>query len=47
MELKDKLWFDVYNHETGEKFQIYTLEMFLDWLNDNDEVFTFNVRKED
>jgi hypothetical protein len=36
--------FDVYNHETGESFQIYTAEMFVNWLNANDDIYSFTVR---
>jgi hypothetical protein len=45
-EEKKDFWFDVYNHEVGESFQIYSLQMFIQWLNDNDDVFTFKVREE-
>jgi hypothetical protein len=38
--------FDVYNHETGESFQIVTIEMFVNWLNDNDDIYSFTVREE-
>jgi hypothetical protein len=37
---------NVYNHETGESFQIVTLEKFILWLNDNDDIFTFVIKKE-
>ena len=37
--------FDVYDHETGETFQIVSLEMFIKWLNDIDNIFTFKVRE--
>jgi hypothetical protein len=45
-EEKKEFWFDVLNHETGESFQICTIEMFINWLNDTDDVFTFIVREE-
>jgi len=45
-EKKPTQWFDVFNHETGESFQICTVEMFINWLNDTDDVFTFKVREE-
>ena len=37
--------FDVYDNETGETFQIVSLEMFIKWLNDIDNIFTFKVRE--
>ena len=43
---KQHQMFDIYNHNTGESFQIYTVEMFIKWLNDTDDVFTFKVREE-
>ena len=45
-ENKPTQWFDIYNHETGESFQIFSIEMFIQWLNDTDNVFTFKVREE-
>jgi hypothetical protein len=35
----------IYNHENNDSFQIVTLEKFMLWLNDNDDVFTYKLEQ--
>jgi hypothetical protein len=35
----------VHNHETNERFFIYTLEDFLEFLNENDDFFTYSTKE--
>ena len=37
--------FTVYNHKTEDYFQFKTLDTFLSWLNENNEVLTFDTIK--
>ena len=37
---------NIHNHETGESFQIVSLEKFILWLNDNDDIFTFQIKQQ-
>ena len=37
---------NIHNHETGESFQIVSLEKFILWLNDNDDIFTFEIKQQ-
>lgn len=33
----------IINHDTEETFQIVGLENFLEWLNDNDLIYSFSL----
>ena len=37
---------NVFNNENGDYFQIVTLEKFILWLNDNHDIFTFEIKQE-
>ena len=37
---------NIHNHETDESFQIVSLEKFILWLNDNDDIFTFEIKQQ-
>ena len=37
---------NIHNHDTGESFQIVSLEKFIHWLNDNDDIFTFQIKQQ-
>ena len=37
---------NIYNHDTGESFQIVSLEKLILWLNDNDDIFTFEIKQQ-
>jgi hypothetical protein len=42
----NQITLNIYNHETGESFQIVSLEKFILWLNDNDDIFTFQIKQQ-
>jgi hypothetical protein len=35
----------IHNHETDEDFTIVSVEKFIEWLNDVDDVFTFKFEE--
>ena len=35
----------IHNHETGEDFTIVSVEKFIEWLNDVDDVFSFELKE--
>ena len=37
---------NIHNNDTGESFQIVSLEKFILWLNDNDDIFTFQIKQQ-
>ncbi len=42
----NQITINIYNHETNESFQIVSLEKFILWLNDNDDIFTFQIKQQ-
>ncbi len=35
----------IHNHETGEDFSIVSMEKFIQWLNDVDDIFSFKLEE--
>ena len=42
--MKNDQIFYVFDHNENEPFQIIGIEHFIEWLNDNDDNFSFSIK---